>query len=259
MEPSAPYDDDPIPVLKPASTAPKTIGVLNIVFGSLMLLCGICTGLNLMAQSTMGPMMQVQQQQLQQAIEKDRQEQLQRLRDQENAAQDEQEKADLRAQQKALEMRPVPKMPDFTQWMRDSRILTYFAIDMGSGLFLNVLMIISGIGLLRLAEWGRVLALWVAGLKIVRLIALYSYYALVIVPVIVQQFTSMFREMFEEIARNAPPGQRIPQQAELNDMGTAMGAMMTGMAVVMILFGVIYPIVVLAILSRQRLASRAIS
>lgn len=253
MEPAA-HDDEWLtepPELQANTKAPKTIGTLNIVFGSLMFLCGLCSSLNLMTQATMGPMMAAQQQQMQQALQAERKQELQELRRREEASNDENEKAELRAQQQAL-ARPMPKMPDMSKVFQDANFLIYGIADAVTGLLLNILLVISGIGLCGLKEWGRALALWVAALKIVRLIAVYGFLALVVVPIVVRQFTAMFQEMFEEMAKAGPPGQRMPAQAELNQLGTIMGATMTIFAVGMIVLGVIYPIIVLIVLTRPR-------
>lgn len=253
MEPRYRDDDSPIRrVAQPNTSAPKTIGILNIVFGCLLLLCVACSSLNLLMQSAMGPMMVAQQQQVQQAMQAERQRMVQELQELEKAAKDEKEKAELRGKQKVLQAQPLPKMPDMTRFTRDTRFQTYSIVDMVSGFLLNVLMVVAGIGLVCLKEWGRVTAIWVAALKIVRLLALYSFFALAVVPDMVQLLTSMFQEMFDEMAKGAPPGQKMPGAAEVGQMGTAMGVMMTASAIGMIIFGVIYPTIVLIVLTRPR-------
>src|SRR5262245_14325049 len=249
--PSYPQVPEP-PAEESNPSAARTIGVLNIVFGSLLLLCVICSGLNLAMQSAMGPMFAGQQQQMQQAIEQEWKAKVNELEAQEKAAKDEKEKQELRARQQALRAQPQPKMPDFTKLTGDQHFLGYTIADVATGIILNVLLLISGIGLVRLKEWGRKMANWTAALKIVRLVALNSYFALVVVPVFVHGFTSIFQEMFEEMGKAGPPGQRMPGQAELTQMGTMIGVMMTVYAVALVIFGVIYPIVVLCVLTRPR-------
>lgn len=247
-----PAHDRPAPPLAPNTSAAKTIGVLNIVFGCLLLLCVACSSLNLVLQSAMGPMMAAQQQQVQQALQAERQRKVQELQELEKAAEDEKEKAELRGKQKVLQAQPIPKMPDMTKFTQDTRFQGYSIADMVSGFLLNILMVVAGIALVCLKEWGRVTAIWVAALKIVRLIALYGFFVVVVVPIITEQFTSMFRDMFDDMARAAPQGQKVPGPAELGQMGTVMGVMMTASAIGMIIFGVIYPIVVLIVLTRPR-------
>src|ERR1043165_4714618 len=163
----------------PKTSIPTTIGILNIIFGSLMMLCILCSSMYLAVMGAIGaPINAIQQQQFQQALQTERLQKLQRLREQEQAAKDEKEKADLKAKQKALEEQPLPKMPDFTKFMREQSFVSWMIADYVSGLILNLAMVISGIGLLRRKEWGRVSGIWVAILKIVRLIVLYTIYPL---------------------------------------------------------------------------------
>ena len=60
---------------------------------------------------------------------------------------------------------------DMMGWniMSDRRLAVYYFTEVVSGMILNIVMIISGIGLLSLADWGRRLAITTAWLKILRL------------------------------------------------------------------------------------------
>jgi hypothetical protein len=224
---------------------------MNIVVASLLLLCQLCSSLSMVMQK---PMMDMQQQQFQQAMQMERQQQLERLQNQENASNDEKEKAELRAKQKAIQAQPLPKMPDFTRFAKDFEHPGFSIADLATGFVLNILMLVSGMALCRYKEWGRVTAIWVAALKIILLMAFYTFFALVMVPDMAKGFNTMFREMFDEMAKAAPPGQKVPAPppADLAQMGTFMGIAMTATAVGMIIFGSIYPIIVLIALTRPR-------
>jgi len=69
---------------------------------------------------------------------------------------------------------------------------------------------------------------------------------LVLAPVLAKQFM----EMFEEVLKSAPPGQGAPGPAQIAQMGTSMGYMLTGTAVGMVVLGGIYPVIVLIVLTR---------
>ncbi len=255
MQPPAPYDNDWYPSIserRPKTSIPKTIGTLNIVFRALLMLCGICFGLSMAMQSAMGPVMAAQQQQFQQMQEAERAQKLQALQDLEKAAKDENDKAAIQAQQQALKALPMPKMPDMAKFMQEAGFPGYVIADVATGLLLNILLIVSGIGLLSFKEWGRRLGLWVAAAKIIRLVALYGYFIVVVVPDLTKALTSMFKEMVDEMAKAAPPGQPVPKAADMAQMGTAMGIFYTAFAIGMMTFGVVYPIIVLILLSRQR-------
>jgi hypothetical protein len=236
----------------PKTAIPKTIGILNIVFGSLLLLCAVCSALNLAIQPALGPMFAAQQQQFQQVQQADRQQKLDQLEKEEQAAKNKEEKAAVQARHKALKDQPLVKMPDMTKFTQDPTFQAYGIADAVTGLILNILLVVSGIGLLSLKEWARRLGLWVAALKIVFLFVLYGIFIVVVVPRVTEAFTSVFREMMDEMAKTAPPGQPVPGKADLEQMGTILGLVYTGGAIVMIIFGVIYPVVMLVLLSRPR-------
>jgi hypothetical protein len=248
----------PFPEQRTRTGIPKTIGILNIVFGSLLLLCVICFALSLAMQFAMGPLFAGQQQQFQQVLEAERQQKLQELQNLEQAAQNEMEKAAIQAREKALKAQPIPKMPDMTKFTQDVSLQVYGIADVATGLILNILMVVSGIGLVSFKEWGRRLGLWVAIVKIIRLVALNVFFIVVVVPNMTRAFVSMFQEMFEEMAKAAPPGQRVPGAAEMGQMGTGMGIMYTAFAVGMIILGVIYPVIVLILLSRPHVKAACV-
>src|SRR5262249_43401668 len=122
----------------------------------------------------------------------------------------------------------------------------FYLVDVVTGMILNVLLLISGIGLVRLKEWGRVTGLWVAAIKIARLVVIYSINIVVIVPIMTKQFA----DMFEDIARAAPPGPRGAGAPAMTEVGPAMGTMMTAAAIGIMIVGSIYPAIVLWLLSR---------
>jgi hypothetical protein len=255
MQP-ADYDDlgaqPPYPEHRPRTGIPKVIGILNIVFGSLLMLCSICMGLGLAAQFAAGPMFAAQQQVFQQILEADRQQKLQDLQKRAQAAKNDKDKAEIQVQERALKAQPLPKLPDMTKFMQDPALQGYSIADVVSSLILNILLLVSGIGLVRYAEWGRRLGLWIAAIKIVRLVVIYGFFIVVVVPRVTKAITSIFQEMVQEMAKAAPPGQRIPGPAEMAQMGTSLGIMYTVLAIGMVIFGVIYPIIVLILLSRPR-------
>jgi hypothetical protein len=238
----------PGPDQGPDKSTPWTIGLLNVIFGALLLIWGICSGLSFGMQSAMAPRMEQLQRQLQQAVEADRQAQLSRLKEREKGIQDEKEKAKLRAREKSLRAQPVPALPDTTRMFKNPALLPYSLADTFSGLILNVLMVIAGLGLMSHQSWGRKLALWVAALKIIRLPILYGYFIKVIVPILEDGFAEMFKEMAESM----PPTPGGPGPQQMQAMGTTIGILMRVFAIGMIVLGAIYPVIVLIALTRPR-------
>lgn len=249
-------DDDnsypPLIARRPKTSIPKTIGVLNIVFGSLLLLCSVCYAASLSMQSAMAPMFAGQQAQFQEIQEAERRQKLLELERLEQAAENEIEKADIQAKHKALKDQPLLKMPDMGKFMQESSFQAYGMADVATALVLNILMVASGIGLVSFREWGRRLAIWVAVIKIVRLLVLSTVFISVVVPNLTKAFTGMFQEMFNEMAKNPPPGQHIPGAAEIAQMGSGITVMYTASAIGMLVLGIIYPVIVLILLLQPR-------
>ena len=147
----------------PTTSLPKTTGTLNIIFASLVLLfVDIQIGMTLLAPMLM-EFAQSSVREAQTKVEAARKQQLDALKAEEQAAGTEQEKGRIRGQIKAIEARPQPAGPDLKAIMgkMDSPVIrAYSWTDMGTALILNVLMLASGIGLLRLKERARRLAIW---------------------------------------------------------------------------------------------------
>jgi hypothetical protein len=199
--------------------------------------------MNLLIQPLFAPMMDAQREQMQAAIEAERKAELQKLKDEEELAKTAEEKAAIQAREKTLAAKPVPKMPDMSRmWgMTDPRLQGFFWIDFLTMIPLNLAMLISGVGLVTLKEWGRVIGVYVAGLKIARLIALYSVFIVAVAPVWTQQLTKTLEEMM-------PPGG--PNAQQMNTLATVYGVMITVYAVSMIILGAIYPAIAFWVLTR---------
>ncbi|HEY4309044.1 MAG TPA: hypothetical protein VGN12_06295 [Pirellulales bacterium] len=252
--------DYPPPV--PATTAHRLIGTLNILFASVMLLCGLCSGASLLMQVAMAPMTEGYQKQMQETIqaqiEKEHQKKIDELKDQENAAATAEEKARLVAEREALEQKTPAEVPiaDMMAAYRDPKLIGYLIADMTTGLFGNVFMLASGIGLLASKAWARRLGVWVAVFKIIRLVAVYGFAIVFVIPVFSQKMGEMLGQMTEQMQQKAAPpagGAPIPNMAQT--MATFYGIAMSSGAVLMILFGAIYPAIVLWVLTRPRVKS----
>jgi hypothetical protein len=233
------------PEIEPNPSIPKTIGTLNVIFGSLLLLCGACTVASTVMQIVMAPMMEAQQQQMQATIEGAHQAEIAAMRKKEDNAKTPQEKAALQAQRKALEAQPVPKMPDMRKMgvTANPQFMAYTLIDAGSGCLLNIAMVVAGIGLMSLKEWGRQLALWVAGIKIARLVGLYGFFIIVLAP----QYAKLWTDMMADIGKQAQGG--IPPQ-QIATLTSTITITMAALAVGMIVLGSIYPALSMYFLTR---------
>ena len=241
MNPENPFEPSRLPshpgepVLVNTSLT-RTMGTLSIVFGSLLLLCGLCSGLYVSAIAMAGPAMKGANAQMQGEFQEERDKEIADLKAQEETAVDDAARDEIVKQRTELEAQPLPNMPDFSKMygMGDQRVATFMGIDIGTAVVLNILLLVSGIGLLGLNNWARQLGVLVAALKIFRLVVLYSVFVFAIVPIMIGQMMEGFAEMAKMNPRaGAPP---MPPQT-----ATFMGTMWTVCAVATVLIGVIFP------------------
>lgn len=228
------------------TTIPKTLGILNLVFGVIFMLAGAGTAVQYVMMPMLGDVMEAQQQQIADGIESQQDSALKKLLEDQTAAASEDKKAAIQTQIDQIKNRPRITPPNMAgmMGMTDRRVMVWGVINGLSGAFLNLLMIISGVGLLLLKGWGRSLAIWVAGLKIIRLIGSTSYYCFVCVPVIAQ---TMINTMQQMTAQAGPAPQQAPAE-----MGAWFVGIYCATAVGFAIAASIYPIICLVLLTRSR-------
>ncbi len=172
------------------------------------------------------------------------------MKSDEAAAKTQDEKDTIKARREALERVPdlnVTAMAEATNL--SNRTLAIYGYAEGiAGMVLNVLMIVSGIGLLLLHEWGRRLALGVAWLKILRWVTIVVATMVLIVPITTQMQQKMFESMNAQI--KAQGGGRAPMP--MTGLAQASAVMGAASAVFSALVAVIYPVLELWFLTRPR-------
>ena len=131
----------------------------------------------------------VEQLKQQQATEKaEREKKLADIKKREALAKTEEEKVALQDEQVLLEKNvtvPVVPFGDLASMnvFADKRLVAYYSGEVAAAIVLNVLMIVSGAGLLGLKEWGRRIGIVVAQLKIVRWLAMTVLMMVLVLPV----------------------------------------------------------------------------
>ena len=229
-------DASPAPTLHPAA---KTLGVLHVVFAVLLLGMSACCGLYaVVLLPNLGTLMESQQKLVKERMELLRRERLDELTRREDEAQDEGTKARIRNERAIIAAQPLappaPEMPFKQMGLEDPKFVRHYAADALSGLLVNAVMLVAGIGLLRRRAWGRSLAIGVAWAKIVRLLSLATSLIVVVLPMMVRKIATM-------------PG-----------AGGDSGPMLliySAYVVVYTLIGLAFPIVTLAILARRGVRS----
>ncbi|MFI5461331.1 MAG: hypothetical protein ACHRXM_38505 [Isosphaerales bacterium] len=196
----------------PNPQIPRTFGLMNIIFGSLMLLIGGGYAMMYAVSPMFARQMQVAMKKQQEVQKATRESKLAELKRQEEAAKTKDEKATLREERVAFEKNVEPDLPDLSDLMgwnafSDVRLAIYYCSEVGAGMLLNLLMIISGAGLMALAEWARRLALGVAWLKILRWVAMVVVMMVLVLPITVERTQKVFQQM--ETQGKAQSGGRV--------------------------------------------------
>jgi hypothetical protein len=238
----------PNPVVVPTPQGPKIIGILSVVFGAILILQGAVQGLALLVSPMIERMAEAQTAR-QEASEADaRRRAIEEIRVQERATEDGAEKARLAARRQAIESAPKPYRPSMTGAFaisRDPRLMPYQLVELSSGLILNALMVAAGVGLIRLRAWGRSLAMWVSGLKILWTAVMGVITVAIILPITVSASQDYLRKaMAEQAAAGIRPA---PQMAQV---GRYLGVFSTASAVGATLIALIFPAITLWVLTR---------
>lgn len=229
----------------PNTSLPKTTGMLNIVFASLLLLYVLFK----ISMTLLSPMLvQFAQQGVEQAQAKtaaSRKQVIDVLKKEEAEAKTEEQKASLRKEIQEMEAQPSvtvgPDLRALSGEMNSPLLRAYSWVDQITALILNVLMLASGIGLLGLRERARRLALWVGGLKIARLAAIALFQMIVILPVT----TRIQQEMMARMAAGGGPNAQALQTAMKVGAAASMAMIVIGT-----ILGMIWPVIMMVLLTR---------
>ena len=233
----------------PNPQVPRTFGMMNLVFGILLLLMGV----GYLALYVVMPVFQqkmVVQMKEQQETSKNasgrpslpiwkKKEAAAKAKEAAAKTKEETEKAKEETtavveERQTFENSPDPDLSavtDMMGWniMSDRRLAVYYFTEVVSGMILNIVMIISGIGLLSLADWGRRLAITTAWLKILPCwVAMTIVTMVLVVPITAERTDKMFRQI--QVQANAKSG-GPPAGTPMVGLGQ-MTAIMSAVAVV---------------------------
>ena len=231
----------------PNTGIPRTFGLLNVIFGVMLLLGGIGSVAWVLMAPTLEKAMRAQTRETLAKAKAEREARIADLKKQEAAAKTEAEKEQLRTERDTAESVPKPpEPPDVTIWdtYADPRYRAYFCGEVSLGIVLNIAMIVAGAGLLATAEWGRRLAIGVAWGKIVRLVAM----AVITLTVIVPMTAEYTQPSLDKIAAQA----RLGGPAMSNQMARMLAILGAVGAVGFTVVGSIYPGLAIWFLTRPR-------
>jgi hypothetical protein len=236
----------------PNPQIPRTFGMLNIIFGILTLLFATYSVVAYFYAPKLQDAMAEGIKKQEATAKAEREAKIAELKRKEAAAKSEDEKETLEREREALEIRVEPDMTAMADMMniyRDKRVKVFFYAEVVASVILNVLMIIAGIGLLRLTEWGRRLSIAVAWLKILRWLAITAVTMILIVPLTLEKSKPMFDSIGAQV--KATGGARatpfpVAALAQFTAIATAVSAVFSA------LFASIYPGFSIWFLTRAR-------
>jgi hypothetical protein len=245
----------------PKPRLPRLIGSLNIVFG----FCLFLRGLDLL--SAVGPSFaqnepfKLERGDAQNLYDQLRRRQIVELETLEQSTKDESKKASFREVRRDLEANHESNIDRKLDLKEINRVLLwihwYFWTDFATGPVLNLFMLASGIGLTQLRVWARRMALWVAALKIVRIVALTLVFTLFIVP---QARRVIDTIVPTELGRVIVTREHVNQlQSSLGpplfgitaeNYGIFMSVVASAVAILIMFVSLVYPVVTLIVLNR---------
>jgi hypothetical protein len=235
----------------PKPGIPKTLGILNVIFGVLLTLGGFCMLVYMAVLPAIVGFAEKSVKDVQTKVEAKQKADLKSFEDREKAATTEEEKKAIQQEREAFVANSPPTiamdMSAATDALKDPVVMGYTYVNFGTGAILSVILLISGIGLIRLAPWGRSTAIVWAGLQILQLVVLAAANILYVQPI--QQQNA--EKILAKVEAEAKAGKAAPGLAESVKLSRAMSSngvttlMSLGFAVV----GSIYPVIVLILLS----------
>jgi hypothetical protein len=241
-------------MIMPNVQAPRTLGILCIIFASYLLLCDSCTGFFAAFGTVFAKAMDINFRGMQAQIDSGYKSEVRTYEKREAAAKTEEDKERVRKERKDFESKPRPVittgLPQNIDQLRDPTLSAFNWVSLGTGMLLNSLMLAGGLGLIALSEPGRRLSIWVAGLKIARLALLTAFTFGVIIPKTVEIQRGQFKRI--QVEQKAAMGKAAAGGPDFGVLETVAVASSYATWGGYFLLAPIFPIVLLVALNRPR-------
>ncbi|MBY0397982.1 MAG: hypothetical protein K2X91_16150, partial [Thermoleophilia bacterium] len=246
----------PTRMVPPNFRTPRLLGIVNFLISSQILVCGLGMASYLAVLPLVAEVTQSIVDEAGRAEDKKKEAALAGLDAEIKAAKTDVEKAVLAERRKAVESRPRMMMPtmDFSAMgLTDRRVIAWSWAEVISGIVVNVLMLVSGVGLMSWKKWAWTMGVWTGWLKILRLLVLYGIFIAVVSPVMSQGMAKMATDMIaQQQAALGGGGGAPPPTQMLTQIYSVMNA---AIGVMMIVGGAIYPAILLWLLHRPPVKS----
>jgi hypothetical protein len=249
----------------PPSNTPQpgmvtAIGVFNILYGGLLLLCGMGCANAFVPSIANQKMPTFDQKEAHNILEEMHRLRISELQRQEQSAATPAIKTQIKAEREKLEANP-PKVAEKIDPAPVNEGIAWFFryawTDVATGPVLNLLLLISGIGLLLHQNWARLLAIVTAALKILRLVALCILLVAFAIPKMARMCDVLagselgkayFKQAMEQ--QKAQGGNPAAPQPTPELVAEVLRTSGYAYAILLPCLGSIYPIIVLVLLTR---------
>lgn len=256
---NAPLDGPQPQQLIPDRRTPYVLGVLNVLFGALLCAMAVLMALATVASLFVNPYVESLTTAAMEQVKAERARQIaaiDELREKASVAEDSDERSRLDLEADALEAKLGPEPVDVAKIMQQAqanKLLAYGlpALKYSTSLVVNGLLIYLGVGLMRLRESARRGTIGLAWIKIGRLLLIAILELALVVPMQVKLQHEVRSSMQVSVGpAGGPSAQQAKQIEDMMMVITTVAAFATvaGFAAV----GVIYPIVLLWLLTRPR-------
>jgi hypothetical protein len=224
----------PLPGARPSAVT--TVAVVNIVMA---LLCGF-SSLSTILQPALVRVQQASMRRAQETTNAQFRQQIEQLRRQRAQTTDPAQRRQIDATIKQVE---AMKMPDMSRLAGAFAVPTWYCFWAGgAGLVINCLLLISGIGLLSMARWARLLAIAAAAGWIVYSLATTAAALFLIAP----RMGRGFRMVMSEVLSQIPPGQPAPP---IPDLGGVMEGVVGVSSIGTLIISCAWPVAAIVLLT----------
>lgn len=236
MNETAPQNANPRPTLV------LVLAIFSFILGGTALICNCFSGASLFAGDMNQQQWRIQQGQYD-AQRQEREDEFEQRIEEAETDEEQQEIEDEREQWH--ETNPHIDLTTLKDPTRDPLVIAHTGADVGIGLITNILLIIAGVGLLKVAGWGRKLALGIAGVKLFANVLLTIVDVAVIVPIQTEP-VKLVLEQAEQI--NANKGKGAPP-LPISSFGDMINAAAMGFTIFLGIFSCIFPALLLILLN----------
>ncbi len=215
------------------------VAIVNIVMA---VLCG-CSSLWMVATPAFMKMQQGMMESFSKQVEADINRRVAQLRqDRARATPEQQQRIDREIAQ--IQSEKMPDMSKFYGAFTSPSVKSFYLLSGIAGCLINLLFLISGIGLFSMSQWARKLAIGACVAAIVFALVSAVFNVLVIAPAMGQSM----QEMMTEIQKISPPGQPTPP---MPDMGGMMKFFSAAGSIFYLLIQCAWPVTAMILLSTK--------